>query len=157
MKFAVLALLLVCLFAVDMQRYTELMGKDACAVKVLNNIMPEATELAKTYEQTQNFQEKVEFLTLLSKVQKMMETCNQEAAPVIADPIEDLAICLLLISNCAKDDGIILLLLDQIIKDKGKDIPEDIIVAIFEAILANQAYHDCAMAEKKCEHLIPHA
>jgi hypothetical protein len=52
----------------------------------------------------------------------------------------------LLASNCFKDVGIELLLVDTVIQDP-KDYTNDVVVAIFGYILGRQAYKDCAQFE----------
>lgn len=77
----------------------------------------------------------------------MLNKC--EAArpqPQLGDWIEHDGVALLLASNCFKDVGIVLLLADTIVQDP-KDITNDVIVLIFEAILGMQAVKDCEQFE----------
>ena len=142
MKVAILALLVVCLFA-SADKYVELLGKDSCAAKVISTIKPEITTAVAGMK---SFEDKVELTALVSKAQTMMEACPQPTySPANADIIEKEGIELLLASNCEKDAGIMLLLGDEIKKDP-KNIPQDLILGLFEVILFKQASADCKQA-----------
>lgn len=86
----------------------------------------------------------------MEKGKKMLDVClaNKEQ-PKVGDVVEWDGIAFLLASNCFKDVGIELLLVDTVIQNP-KDYTNDVIVAIFGYILGRQGVADC----KQFEHFI---
>lgn len=86
-------------------------------------------------------------IALLEKSKKLLAKCN-ENKPVIkvGDVVEWDGMAFLLASNCFKDVGIELLLVDTIIQDPT-DYVNDVMVGIFAYILGKQGVADCSTFE----------
>lgn len=82
---------------------------------------------------------------MIQKVQAAADSCglDKKIEPALGDVVEASGIAFLLLSNCSKDVGIVLLLADTIIQD-AKDVVNDIVVVIFGALLGRQGYKDCS-------------
>ena len=147
MKAVIVACLCVVLLAITpLQKYEDLLRQDTCASKVLDTMQPEIKEKAEEFANAETLEKKVEVLALIHKGVEMMDKCFEgKKTPSNAVWIEHDAISLLLASNCEKDAGMMLLLADEIKKDP-KNIPQDIIIAIFEVILEKQTEADCKQA-----------
>jgi len=80
----------------------------------------------------------------------MLDKCNENKTPIkVGDIVEWDGMAFLLASNCFKDVGIELLLVDTVVQHP-KDITNDVAVAIFGYILGRQGLNDC----KQFEHFI---
>ena len=86
-------------------------------------------------------------IALLEKSKKLLAKCN-ENKPVIkvGDVVEWDGMAFLLASNCFKDVGIELLLVDSIVQDPT-DYVNDVMVSIFAYLLGKQGVADCAAFE----------
>ncbi len=147
MKAIIFACLCVVLLAVSpLEKYEDLLRQDNCASKVLDVMQPEIKEAAEKFAKEETLEKKVEVLAMINKGVEMMDKCFEgKKAPANEDWIEHDGISLLLASNCEKDAAMVLLLGDEIKKDP-KNIPQDIILAIFEVIFAKQTEADCKQA-----------
>lgn len=87
---------------------------------------------------------KAKLIALIEDAKDVYEGCNLKGKvdPVLGDAVKAAGMAFLLASNCFKDVGIVLLIVDSIVEDP-KDITNDIIVLIFVAILGRQGYADC--------------
>lgn len=140
MKVAIFALLVVCLFASSVDKYVEMMGKDSCAAKVITTLKSEIETVANKGD----LKNQVEILAVVSKGKEMMKACPQElpTTPNKHTPLYDVGVDFITLSNCAKDIGIECLLADEVAQD-WHNVPQDVFIAIFLAILARQAVGDC--------------
>ena len=87
---------------------------------------------------------KTKLVGLINDAKEVYEECNlnDKIQPVLKDPVKAAGMAFLLASNCFKDVGMVLLILDTIVEDP-KNVTNDIIVLIFVAILGRQGYADC--------------
>lgn len=155
MKAIIFATLLVCLFAANVQDIIN--QQDECTVNVFNLIKPEIDakfeeikNVKNQFIQNKDLSSEVEALALIEKGKKMLSKCNENKAPIkVGDIVEWDGYAFLLASNCFKDIGIELLLIDTVIQ-VPTDYPNDFFVAIFAFILGRQGFEDC----KQFEHFI---
>ena len=91
-----------------------------------------------------NMEAKNKLLSLIDDAKEVYSGCElkQKVAPVLGDAVKAAGMAFLLASNCFKDVGMVLLILDTVIEDPS-DITNDIIVLIIVAILGRQGYNDC--------------
>ena len=91
-----------------------------------------------------NMEAKTKLLALIEDAKEVYEGCNlkDKVDPVLGDAVKATGMAFLLASNCFKDVGMVLLILDTIVENP-KDITNDIIVLIFVALLGRQGYADC--------------
>lgn len=84
-------------------------------------------------------------MTLIQQAKAISTECGLDKKTDVAlgDIVEATGVSFLLASNCFKDVGIVLLLVDSVVQDP-KDVTNDIIIAIFGAILGKQGYKDCS-------------
>lgn len=87
---------------------------------------------------------KTRLLGLIDDAQAVYDQCgtNKQVQPVLGDAVKAAGMAFLLASNCFKDVGMVLLILDTVIEDPSDKV-NDIIVLIIVAILGKQGYNDC--------------
>lgn len=87
---------------------------------------------------------KTKLIALINDAKEVYEGCNldDKVQPLLKDPVKAAGMAFLLASNCFKDVGMVLLIVDTIFEDP-KNITNDIIVLIFVALLGRQGYADC--------------
>lgn len=83
----------------------------------------------------------------MEKGKTMLDKCQANKPAVkVGDVVEWDGVAFLLASNCFKDVGIELLLVDTVIQ-APTDYVNDVIVGIFAYILGRQGYADCSQFE----------
>jgi hypothetical protein len=87
---------------------------------------------------------KTKLIGMIQDAQEIYSTCGiqDKVEPVLGDAVKATGIAFLLASNCFKDLGAVLLILDTVIEDPS-DWKSDIIVLIFVALMGRQGYADC--------------
>ena len=87
---------------------------------------------------------KSRLLALIDDAQAVYDGCatHKKVEPVLGDAIKAAGMGFLLASNCFKDVGMVLLILDTIVEDP-KNLTNDIVVLIFVYLLGRQGYADC--------------
>ncbi len=129
----------------DISAVQQFVNDDHCVADAMENLKPKITAtLAKIQEDEKNYLAQAELLKLIDEAKVVFDSCNvaEKAEPVLGDAVKAAGISFLLASNCFKDVGVVLLLLDSAITDPS--IPNDIAVLIFGYILGKQGYADCS-------------
>jgi hypothetical protein len=112
----------------------EALKNDVCLKKSMETLSPKVNKAIseKNYG---------EMTAAFNEVRGAIESC-QVSKSLTTDPLKNAGIALLLASNCFKDLGAVLLILDSVVVDPS-DVPQDVIVAIFLGIMGLQARKDC--------------
>lgn len=145
-KALILIALVACAFAANpFSAAKALMRDDACAIKGLETIKPSIQRQVEILKKdSNNVVAKAELLALVDEAKTVYEGCGtlERAAPVLGDAVKAAGIGFMLASNCSKDLGIVLLLVDEVIQDPT-DLTQDIFLSIFLYILGRQGVADC--------------
>ena len=145
-KAIALLALVVCAFAADpLMEVKSIIRNDQCGIQGLENLRPKIEEQVSILKQSpENAAAKAELLALMEEAKTVYDECGmtKKVEPVLGDAIKAAGIGFLLASNCSKDVGMVLLILDQVIQDHSEIMP-DVILSIFLYILGRQAVADC--------------
>ena len=145
-KALILIALVACAFAANpFSAAKAFMRDDACAIKGLETIKPSIQRQVEILKKdSNNVVAKAELLALVDEAKTVYEGCGtlERAAPVLGDAVKAAGIGFMLASNCSKDLGIVLLLVDEVIQDPT-DLTQDIFLSIFLYILGRQGVADC--------------
>ena len=145
-KAIILIALIACTFAVDpFADVKKILNDDQCSTQGLENIRPKIEKQVEILKKdSNNMIAKAELVALVEKAKNVYEECGaiQKAEPVLGDALKAAGTAFLLASNCSKDVGIVLLVLDSIVTDIS-DLTSDVILAIFLYILGKQGVADC--------------
>ena len=145
-KALILIALVACAFAADpFADAKTLINNDECSVKGLETIKPKIEKQVEILKKdSNNMIAKAELIGLIDEAKNVYDGCGmtQKVEPMLGDAVKAAGVAFLLASNCTKDIGMVLLILDSVIEDPS-DIAGDVIVAIFLYILGRQGVADC--------------
>ena len=145
-KAIILIALIACTFAVDpLAQIKSIVNQDQCGVNGIESLKPKMTQqIALLKENSENAVAQAELMALIEEAKNVYDGCGltQKVEPMLGDAVKAAGVAFLLASNCFKDVGMVLLILDSIIEDP-KDITNDVIVGIFLYILGRQGVADC--------------
>ena len=145
-KALILIALIACTYAVDpFADMKTMLNNDQCSTQGLETIKPKIqkqVEILKT--DSNNMIAKAELIALIDEAKQVYDSCGmtKKVEPMFGDAVKAAGIAFLLASNCTKDVGMVLLILDSVIEDPS-DITNDVIVSIFLYILGRQGVADC--------------
>lgn len=148
MSKAVLAIfltLMVTSFAMTFDEAKGLIENDQCATKVMTQLQSQIeAKVTEMKENPNNLAAKAELSALIEQVKAAYDSCDGQKTtePVLGDPIKAAGVGFLLASNCFKDVGVLLLIVDTIVQDPT-NVANDIIVLIITFIMGRQGYADC--------------
>lgn len=146
-KALILIALIACAFAADpLAPLRTVVNQDQCTMNGLEALKPKIqAQIDILKANSQDAAAKAELLTLVEEAKAVYDECGmtKKVEPMLGDAVEAAGVAFLLASNCTKDVGIVLLVLDSIIQDP-KDIAGDVILSIFLYILGRQGVADCA-------------
>lgn len=145
-KALILIALVACAFAADpFADIKAMINNDECSTKQLETIKPQIQKQVEILKKdSNNMIAKAELIALVDEAKKLYDGCGvlEKAEPMLGDAVKAAGVAFLLASNCSKDIGVVLLVLDSIIEDPT-DITSDVILSIFLYILGRQGVADC--------------
>jgi hypothetical protein len=142
---AIIAILLVAASAGTINEWvsstTKLYEQDSCYQNVLKGELETLKAQVSEYKISQSFDLHTEILARTNKIQSLYNDCNLSTI-VGADSLQILGEIFLLGSNCFKDLGSLLLIVDTVLLDPS-DVIGDIFSLIFIVALYNQSNQEC--------------
>ena len=145
-KALILIALIACTYAADpFADMKTMLNNDQCSVQGLETIKPKIQKQVEILKQDKdNMIAKAELMALIEEAKQVYDGCGmiEKVEPMLGDAVKAAGVAFLLASNCSKDIGIVLLVLDSVIEDPT-DIMGDVILSIFLYILGRQGVADC--------------
>jgi hypothetical protein len=128
-----------------MAKGKEMLESNPCYQEKLVPVLMDLASNVNSYKENPTFEILDAITVQIASIKAGIKECqiNEMAQVAGGDIIETTGVALLLLSNCSRDLGGTLLILDSIIQDPS-DLVNDIFALIFTGIIGYQAYNDCS-------------